>query len=170
MSMRRYLPFLLAVFCGFFAIGLVGVHIASGDAGSGSAVIVSTDPGSGSGSAVTPSAPVAAPSATLHDPTTDPMGAIADIRGAKKTWAILIVLLGLTKLATFAGGKFAPLGKWMSTGKRAMVVTAIGTLASVAYDALANGGSWFMALAAVIPAALGLVSSHAPAGAVEKHA
>ncbi len=36
--MRRYLPFLLAIFCGFFALGLVGVHIAHSD-GSGSTVI-----------------------------------------------------------------------------------------------------------------------------------
>jgi hypothetical protein len=51
-----------------------------------------------------------------------------------------------------------------------MVVAAVGTLAAVAYDALANGGSLVAAGSAVVGSLLALTSSHAPPAAVAKAA
>ncbi len=111
-----------------------------------------------------------APSSQLHDPATDPAGALSDVKAAKKSWPllVLVILIGVTKLASYASGKLAFIGKWMSASKHAMIVAAIGTLAAVAYDALANGGSLWAAGSAVVGSLLALTSSHAPATAVQK--
>ncbi len=122
----------------------------------------------GSGSAAP--APGSPTSSQLHDPTSDPAGAYGDLKAAKARWPllVLVVLVGLTKLLTFAGGKFAFIGKFLTKGKNAMIVAAVGTLAAVAYDSLASGGTWTSALVALVPAALALTSSHAPPAAVAK--
>ncbi len=160
--MRRLLPVILAIACAFFGLGLVCAHRALAD-GSGSAI---SDAGSGS------SASAPSPSSQLHDPTTDPMGAISDAKDAKsKGWPflVLVILIFVTKVASYAGGKFAPLGKFLATGKNAMIIAGVGTVLAACLNTLANGGNWYAVVVAASVAGFALISSHAPATAVEKH-
>ncbi len=149
------------------AIALLAPSLSFADSGAPPAVLLDagvSDAGSAS------SAP--APSSQLHDPASDPAGVLSDVKAARKSWPllVLVILIGLTKLASYASGKLAFIGKFLSTGKRAMWVAGLGTLAAVAYDALANGGSLYSAGAAVVGSLLALTSSHAPPAAVEKAA
>lgn len=131
-------------------------------ADSGAPVAVLVDAG------VSDAAP--APSSALHDPVKDPGGAISDVKAAKARWPlmVLVILIGLTKIAAYAGGKFAPIGSWLSTGKRATYLAAAGALAATLYDSLASGGTWGSALLVIGGAVLALISPHAPAAAQDK--
>jgi hypothetical protein len=170
MSPRKFvLSALVGIVVGF----CVGRGIAHADSGSGSASVIANGAvdhsGSGSGSAASSPASTAT---TLHDPTTDPLGAISDARDAKsKGWPllVLVVLIALTKSLSFVGGKLAPLGKFLAKGKNAMIVAGVGTVLAACYNVLAAGGSWYAVLMAAGAAGLALISSHAPATAVEKH-
>ena len=118
----------------------------------------------------------AAPSSQLHDPTTDPGGAVADLRAAathdKVRWPLLVltVLIGLSKVLPFLGGKLAPIGRWLSVGRRAVTVAGIGGLAAVAYDSLSKGSTWGSAAVTLGAALFALVSPTAPPTAVAKAA
>lgn len=155
--------FVLVVASLLVAFGLTSFHRLGAAHADGSAML---DAGvtAGSGSA-------APASSTLHDPVTDPLGSIGDLKSYKARWPLLVlaILIGLTKVAAFAGGKLAPLGKWLSTGKHGMVVAAVGTLAAIALDSLTSGGTWPTALLAMGFALVGLISPHAPETAQDKH-
>lgn len=149
------------------AFAVTSLHRARAQGSDGSAVVM-LDAGAGSAAA----APAPPPSSQLHDPTIDPLGALGDLRSYKARWPLLVlaVLIGLTKVLAFAGGKFAFIGRFLVKGKNAMIVSGVGTLAAIALDSLTSGGTWPTAILAVFAAGLALTSSHAPASAVEKHA
>jgi len=116
-----------------------------------------------------------APSSQLHDPTTDPVGAMSDLRAANKQkprWPLLVLIafMGLAKILPFLGGKLAPIGAWLSKGKRAMVLAAAAGLAATAYDSLMSGGTWYSAAYAAGLAFVALMSPHAPVTAQAKAA
>ncbi len=167
---KRHLPFVLAVLCACVALGLVCGRQSFADgsgSGSASAVIVSTDPGSGSGSALTP-----APATALHDPTVAPAAALDDLKDAKsKGWPflVLVLLIFVTKVASYAGGRFAPLGRFLARGKNAMIIAGAGTVLAAAFNVLANGGNWYAVAVAAATSGFALISSHAPETAVTKH-
>ena len=173
--MKRYILFLVSLFAGFFAIGIVALRLAHAtvivDAVPSDAATTSQDAAvivAGSGSAVvtTTTTTVVAPADQLHDPVQQPIAAIDDVRAAAKTsWplAIIAVLILVTKALSYVGGKLAPLGRWLSTARNAMIVAAVGTLLATAYNTMFAGGSWYAVLVAVGGSLLALLSPTAPA-------
>ncbi len=113
-----------------------------------------------------------APSSALHDPTTDPAGALSDVKAAKARWPllVLVVLIGLAKVLPYLGGKLAPIGKWLAQGKRAVAIAAVGGLAASLYDGLASGGTWGSAGLVLLSAVFAYLSPHAPVSAQQKAA
>jgi len=108
---------------------------------------------------VDPTAP--RPSDRLHDPLTDPAGAIDDAVAARRQgWP----LLALVVLILVSRGLGKARTRWPSSrslawmgGRAGLVVIGAGIVAGAAFDALALGGSWFAAGAAAIGAALALL-------------
>ncbi len=106
--------------------------------------------------------------ADLPNPAAAPVQAWDDAKAARKVswplavWAALAMLgkalaYGREKLKTVPiVGKAA---EWLSVGKRAMVVAAIGTVGSAGYDVLISGGSVVAALVASGIAIAGTVHS-----------
>ncbi len=86
----------------------------------------------------------AKPADKLHDPAAAPSAAWDDLKAARKDgWAIAVfaALVMLSKLASRLGKNvklLAALGK----GKVAVVVGAVGALATACYNAAATGGAW----------------------------
>lgn len=157
--MRRFIPLFVLTFVLSFTFSLIGIRVARAD-GSGSNVTLVAQ---GSGSAI--STP---PSDALHDPIKDPLGALNDAKAAKKSgWPILVLvlLIAITKTLAFAPGA---VGKWFSTGKRAMYVAAAGGLLTAMYNALALGGSYYAAGLAALTGLIALLSPHAPPTAQAK--
>ncbi len=148
---------------------LLAPSLSFADSGEAPPVTAPLDAGiSDAGSASAP-----APSSQLHDPTTDPMGALQDLKSANKQkprWPlmVLIAFMMLAKVLPFLGGKLAPIGAWLSKGKRAMWLAALAGLSATAYDSLASGGTWYSAGYAAGLAFVALLSPHAPVSAQEK--
>lgn len=97
------------------------------------------------------SAPQPTPSDTLADPVAAPQQAFDDLKAAKKLgWGLFVLaaLVMLCRVLGRLGGMFTRL----RTGKVALVIGAVGSLAVTAYNALALGGTWMAALAAAIVA------------------
>ncbi len=167
--MRRFLPFLIAISLGTFALGLTVYRLALADA-SGSAVLVQATNLSGSGSSIAISSPTtpATPVATLHDPLEAPLAALDDARAAKKTsWplAVFAVLAMLTKALAYGAATLRgmPLigvaAKWLATDKHAMWIAGLGTLVAAGYNTLVTGGTWVAVIVAIGVASAGLVHS-----------
>lgn len=141
---------LLIAFAVTFGATMCSYQIAR--AQSGSAVV---EP---QGSASPEPAPAAAqpsakplPSSQLADPMESPQQAYNDLVAAKRLgWSLLVlaVLIMGCRLAGKLGGWFKPL----ATGRAAVVVAGVGTLAISAYNALALGGTWMAAAAAALVA------------------
>jgi hypothetical protein len=142
----------------------LGTNLAHADSGVavGSAVV---PVGSGFGSDI----PVAlVPSSALPNPATDPMAAITEERLARKTGWPLAVFAGLAMLGkALAYGRdklqnvpiLGPAAKWLSIGKRVMVVAAIGGVGSAGYDVLVGGGTLTAALYAGVISIAGAAHS-----------
>lgn len=110
----------------------------------------------------------APPSAAIHDPAEAPLAAWDDAKAARKAgWPVLVffLLVAISKTLAYGREKLsgAPLiGKlalWLSTGKRAVAVAAIGVIGVAGYDKLLDGGSMTSALVAAGIAASGLMHS-----------
>lgn len=127
-------------------------------------IVAIAQPGSGSdatalGSAAPAPAPgsVPAPADKLHDPVASPQAAWDDVKAARKDgWAIaaFAVLVMLAKLAARLGRDV----KWLALlgkGKAAVVVGAVGALATACYNAAAEGGAWSAMLMAGAVAVFG---------------
>lgn len=123
---------------------------------------VQTSAPAGSGSAAGSAAAPAPTAAQLHDPTTDPVAAIQDVRALKARWPLLVlaILIALTKVVHLAGDKLGAVGAWLKKGRRAMVLAAIGSTAAACFDAIASGGSWSSVLLVAGAALLALLSPH----------
>ena len=90
-------------------------------------------------------------SATLHDPTVDPLAAVDDVRAAKRHGWPAAVLAGsiMLALALRTAGKKWPTQRWilwLNTGKRAFVIAAVISVGSACFDAVVLGGT-LMAIA-----------------------
>lgn len=134
----------------------IGYQVARGDDGSGSALLAPIDAGVASAPAEAP----AKPSDALHDPVSSPSAAFDDLKAAKKMgWGLLVlaVLVMACRVLGKLGGRFKALG----TGRIAVVIAAVGTLAVTAYNALALGGTWMAAASAAIVAGAAFWNSHA---------
>jgi hypothetical protein len=110
----------------------------------------------GSGSEAAP----AAPASQLHDPVGSPAAAFDDIKAAKKLgWGLMVLaaLIMLCRVLGRLGGKF----KVLATGRVAVVVAAVSTLAVTSYNALALGGTWMAAASAAVVALAAFWNSHA---------
>lgn len=125
------------------------------NAGSGSAVITTT------------TTTTTLPSDALHNPVDDPLAAINDARTAKKNgwaFAIFAVAVMLTAGLAKAAVKWPtlPVLATINAHKTVLIViAAIGVGATAAYNALADGGSWYSVLLLVGGAVLTFVS-HKP--------
>lgn len=127
---------IVSVLCGFVALLLTiaSINYAHADAAPQAA-----------GSAV--AAP--APSDTLANPVDDPIEAISDLRAAKKQgWAFAIfaaIAMAAAGLGRAAQRWPAFVGlSWVNKHKTVLLVAAaVGAVASAAFNALADGGSWY---------------------------
>jgi hypothetical protein len=115
-----------------------------------------------------PIAAPAPPSAAIHDPAEAPLAAWDDAKAARKAgWPVLVffVLVAISKALAYGREKLASvplIGKlavWLSTGKRAVAIAALGVVGVAGYDKLMSGGSLTSALVAAGIAASGLMSS-----------
>lgn len=109
------------------------------------------DAGSASAPVALEPAPETKPADKLHDPLASPQAAFDDLKAAKKLgWGVLVlaVLIMTCRVLGRLGGAF----KFLATGKVAILIGAVGTLAMTAYNALVLGGTWMAALAAAIVA------------------
>jgi hypothetical protein len=110
----------------------------------------------GSGSSVTPAD-------QLHDPVVDPLGALDDVRAAKKIGWPLALLAGLVMVVRglqTAASRWPSVGAlaWLGTGVRAVVLAGVATVSAAAYNSLALGGTWFAVAVAAVGAALWLLA------------
>lgn len=173
--MKRFLPFIVAIFTGAFALSLMLVKLAhadtgSGSAGSGSAVtLISGDSGSGLGSQVTPadagsgSGSAVTPADKLHDPIANPAASLDDLAAARREgWPVLIFAI-LLLAARVVGrlGKSIPFLAKLDSGKTAVIVAGVLAVAVAGYNAAALGGSPVALITAVVAAALAYWNSHA---------
>jgi hypothetical protein len=110
----------------------------------------------------------APPSAAVHDPAEAPLAAWDDAKAARKAgWPVLVffVLVAISKALAYGREKLAAvplIGKlalWLSTGKRAVALAALGVVGVAGYDKLMSGGSLTSALVAAGVAASGLMHS-----------
>lgn len=109
------------------------------------------------GAVVAPPPAADLPSSHIANPATNPIDAWNEAKAARKTsWPILAFLLltMLTKGLAYSAEaiKTWPLvgaaAVWLTVGKRAAIVTGLGTLGAAGYDALIAGGSLTAALVA----------------------
>lgn len=124
-----------------------------------------------SASAAAAPAPAEHPSDKLHD-ISNPIAAWDDARAAHKVgWplAVFAVLVMFTKGLAYGKNKLSAvpllgrLARWLSVGRRAMAVAAVGTFGSAGYDVMIGGGSVVAAMIAGGIAAAGLLSpTHEP--------
>lgn len=123
--------------------------------GAGSA-IVSVD-------AVKGEAPVSR-SATLADPTADPVGFVSDLNDAKKRGWLGLVLVGLygaVRILGFLSKKHKSL-LFFAHGNVAIIVAGVGTMLSGAIDALFLGGSMGSIAVAGLFSLIGFIPGWAP--------
>ncbi len=110
-----------------------------------------------------PPAPVVLPADKLHDPLTDPLATLDDIKQAKKqgwSFAILAVLVVLTATFARAAARWPSAFGWAAKHKYVIIVTAgVGSVAAAAYNALVLDGSWMAALLAGGGVLLTLISA-----------
>ncbi len=106
--------------------------------------------------------------AALPNPGTDPVAAWNDAKLARKTsWPLAIwgVLAMLGKLLAYGRDKLkgvpllGGLASWLSKGKHAMIVAAVGAVGAAGYDVLISGGTLVAALIASVIAVAGIVHS-----------
>lgn len=149
-----------------FAVGLQVIAFA--DSGSGS----------GSGSAVLETTPVdhaappvvvVVPADKLHDPLTQPTQAFDDIGAATKVgWPIAMLAVAILLTRTLGSlSKRWPQVKglaWLNTGAAAVIVAAIATIATAAYNTLALGGTWTATVMAATVAGFALLAPVPNAG------
>lgn len=141
------------VVTGLLAIVLVVAGFACGRA------LADSGSSSGSGSAVVAPAPTSA--AQLHDPMTDPGGAIGDLEMAKKKGWLGLVLVGLyalCKILAKIGEKIEFLA-WLEKPRAAMIVAASGTILSGCVDSFLLGGSYLTIGVAALFGLIGLLGT-----------
>lgn len=94
----------------------------------------------GSGSAIAPS--TLRPTDALHDPGTQPVEYIGDLKLARKVGWPLTILVGLWGLCRLLGhARTIPWLSWLGVGKTAFVVGSAGAFITAALDALLLGGN-----------------------------
>ncbi len=146
--MKKLIAPLLSVMIALgISAGSVGIFYAGrADAQPSVTADAGVDAGSGSAIAAPTAPPVVTvptkPSDTIHDPATDPIEFVSDVKLAKRTgWplAILVGLFGLCKLLGRA--KNVKALAWLGKGKIAFVVGCAGAIVAAMIDAIAGGGT-----------------------------
>jgi len=111
-----------------------------------------------------PPAPEVKPSDKLHDPLSEPLATIDDVKQAKKQgWAPAIFCVLVILTATFARASSrwpkSKLFAWFAKKKLAIIVIGgVGTVAAACFNVAALGGTWTSILFAGGGAVLALIS------------
>lgn len=108
------------------------------------------------GSAAGSGSSAATPADGLRDPLLDPIGAIDDVKAARRVgWAaVLGAVLTMLSLAVGTLGRTVKALAWLRSGSWAIAVGLVGALGAGAYNAATQGGSWMaVVFAAMIGAA-----------------
>ena len=143
--MKKLLAPMLSV---MLALGIGAGSVGMFYAGRADAQPVVVDAGAGSAidTPAPPAPPVVAvelkPSDKIHDPTSEPLEYVSDVKLAKRTGWPLAILVGLFGLCKILGrAKDVKALAWLGRGKAAFVVGCAGAIVAAMIDAVAGGGT-----------------------------
>lgn len=157
--MTRHVPFVLMFLAGVVAALVV---LSAFQYGMARAAPVLAD-ASSHASVLPPDAIAAAPpAAVLHDPVTDPTGAVDDVMAARRLgWPIAVgVIAALIALALGTAGARISWLSWLARGTAATLLGSVTACGSAAFDAALSGGSGVAVAAAAVGAALAFWRAH----------